>query len=854
MRSQPALLILVTALTAQASTEEAARKILTSRCWACHAQMATGGLRLDSREAMLRGGKSGAAIIPGDAAKSRIYQAVARSEPVVKPMPPGTKLSPEEVGTLERWINEGAPWTSAGQHWSFQPLRHNRQSDSIDLFVIQALQAKGLAVNTRADKRTLIRRIYFDFIGLPPDDTEFTTAFEDQTPGWLSALVSKLLASPHFGEKWGRHWLDIARYGEDDFSGTAVIPYANAWRYRDWVVQAVNHDLPYDRFLMAQLAGDRMNDPSLLPATGLLGLGPWYYGIAQPAQSRADERHDRVDMVTRGMLGVTVACARCHDHKYDPFTSKDYYALAGVFASTGYKEYPLVPEAEVAAWKKHKEEMDAAEKALKKFVDEQSGRLAERFASQIAAYMMAAEPNLNPKVLERWKAYLAKPEESHPFLKAWFQGHRTAQEAEKFQRLMLEILAEKKALEEENRKLVEAAKKTEPKILRSIVLPGGYRSEEDFNPGAYIPSKSLEHDRFVAFNRTFGESSAPLKFDRDLTLELLEPDRRPEYDRLNKTFEDLKKTLPPQYPYLQGVDEFEPLDLNLNLRGNPESLGEVVPRRFPLALSDGKIIPLNEGSGRLQLADVVAHHPLAARVAANRIWLQLFGQGIVRTPSNFGQVGDRPVLPDLLEFLAARLVEHKYSIKALIQEIVLSDAYQRSSAGNPTNEKIDPDNRYIWRQNRRRLDAEPLLDAMLAVSGELDRTIGGESKPLDADFHRRTLYAKNSRFQQDETLSLLDLPAAAATCEQRVVTNVPLQKLFFLNSDAVGQRASALARRIENENVEKGIETAYRLLLQRTPTAHERQLGRDFLEEGGADLWNQYARVLLSSNEFAYVD
>jgi hypothetical protein len=254
---------------------------------------------------------------------------------------------------------------------------------------------------------------------------------------------------------------------------------------------------------MAQLAGDRMNDPSLLPATGLLGLGPWYYGIAQPAQSRADERHDRVDMVTRGMLGVTVACARCHDHKYDPFTSKDYYALAGVFASTAYKEYPLVPEAEVAAWKKHKEEMDAAEKALKKFVDDQSARLAERFASQIAAYMIATDQNLNPKVLERWKAYLAKPEESHPFLKAWFQGQRTAQEAEKFQRLMLEILAEKKALDEENRKLVEAAKKTEPKILRSIVLPGGYRSEEDFNPGAYIPSKSLEHDRFVAFNLSF---------------------------------------------------------------------------------------------------------------------------------------------------------------------------------------------------------------------------------------------------------------------------------------------------------------------------------------------------------------
>ena len=237
--------------------------------------------------------------------------------------------------------------------------------------------------------------------------------------------MSKLLASPHFGEKWGRRWLDVARYGEDDFTGTAVVPYPNAWRYRAWVVNAINEDMPYDRFLMAQLAGDRMNDASLLPATGLLGVGPWYYGIAQPAQSRADERNDRVDVVTRGMLGVTVACARCHDHKYDPFTARDYYALAGVFASTAYKEYPLVQEEEASAWQKAKKDVDAAEKALNKFLDEQSASLAESFAGRLADYMMAANggpaaPGLHAKVVDRWKTYLAKPEENHPFLKSWF--------------------------------------------------------------------------------------------------------------------------------------------------------------------------------------------------------------------------------------------------------------------------------------------------------------------------------------------------------------------------------------------------------------------------------------------------
>jgi hypothetical protein len=305
---------------------------------------------------------------------------------------------------------------------------------------------------------------------------------------------------------------------------------------------------------------------------------------------------------------------------------------------------------------------------------------------------------------------------------------------------------------------------------------------------------------------------------------------------------------------VQGAAEFDPQDVNLNIRGNPEALGELVPRHFPLALTGGRPVLLDEGSGRLQLADTIAHHPLAARVAVNRIWLALFGKGLVRTPSNFGRVGDRPALPDVLEFLASRLVEQKYSVKALISEIVLSEAYQRSSSGDAANEKLDPDNRYVWRQNRRRLEAEPLRDAMLAASGELDLAIGGESKPLDAAFRRRTLYAKTSRFQQDETLSLFDLPAASVTCEQRVVTNVPLQKLFFLNSETVIQRSAALAKRIERPLADEGIGTAYELLFYRQPSATELQLGRDFLAAAGEDRWKLYAQVLLSSNEFAYVD
>lgn len=858
MRALPALWIFTATFALQASNEEAARKVLSSRCWACHAETALGQLRLDSREAMLRGGKSGAALTPGAASKSRVYQAVSRASGV-KPMPPGPPLTADEVRILQAWIDEGAPWSDAGEHWAFRQLTAIRKHDSIDSLILQALNAKRLSPNPPTDRRTLIRRAWFDLVGLPPSEQDFEAALHDNQPDWFERLVTRLLDSPHFGEKWGRHWLDVARYGEDDFSGTAVIPYANAWLYRDWVVQALNADLPYDRFLTAQLAGDRLGDPALLPATGLLGLGPWYYGIAQPAQSRADERHDRVDMLTRGMLGVTVACARCHDHKYDPFTMKDYYALAGVFASTAYREYPLVPEAEAEAWKKQKAEADAAEKELNGFLDKQSALLAEAFAPKVAAYMMAtldaAVPEgLNPKVLDRWRKYLSKPDEAHPFLKRWFAGERNAHEAQAFEKLLLDIVAEKKAVDEENRKLVETAQKTAPKVVRTIVLPGGYRSEEDFNPGAYIASKSLPRDRFVAYNRIFGEKDSPLKFDRELTAELLDASARMEYERCKAASEKGKKELPPKYAYLHGAAEFQPWDLNLNLRGNPESLGDVVPRRFPTVLSGGKAIRFDQGSGRLQLADTVSHHPLAARVAVNRIWLALFGQGLVRTPSNFGRVGDRPALPDVLEHLAARFVERGYSVKGMIREIMLSAAYQRSSAGNETNEKMDAENRFAWRQNRRRLEAEPLRDAMLAVSGELDRAVGGESQPLTADFHRRTIYAKTGRFQQDETLSLFDLPAASVTCEQRVVTNVPLQKLFFLNSDTLSRRAAAVARRIGRETPDEGIVAAYRLLFQRAPNPREQQLGRAFLEAGGDQRWRQYAQVLLSSNEFAYVD
>lgn len=838
-------IFLLVAAPLLAQTEEAAQRILASRCWTCHAATAAGGLRLDSQAALLAGGKSGPALVAGNAGSSLLWKAVTHA-PGVKPMPPGPRLPDAEIATLEGWINSGARLKATTQHWAFEPLRSS--SESIDEMIAAAQAKQGLQPNPKADARTLIRRVAFDLTGLPPD----AQALSDQAPGWYPRLIDRLLASPHFGEKWGRHWLDVARYGEDDFSGTAVQPYANAWRYRDWVIEALNADLPYDQFLTAQIAGDLLPGKKHLAATGLFGLGPWYYGIAQPAQSRADERNDRVDMVTRGMLGVTVACARCHDHKYDPITAKDYYALSGVFASTRYEEYPVESAERVEAWKQQKKARDEAEKALNEFLDAQAKVLAKHFAQDTWRYMMATvgrdDKGLNPTILARWRKYLEKPEEFHPFLSAWFGGAKTIDEAQKFARLLDEIVAEKQAIDEDNRVTLEQAKKTAPKPKRTIVLPGGYRSEEDFNPNSYVVIRSLERNRYVAWSRTFNDTNAPLKLSRELTATLLPSDAQAQHAALKAKFEELNKALPPQYGFLAGIADDSPGDIELNLRGNPEALGELVPRRFPLVLSSGKELPLRNGSGRLELARAITEHPLAARVAVNRIWLQLFGEGLVRTPSNFGKVGDRPVLPELLDAVAARFVAGKFSVKATIREILMSEAYQRTSMANAANERTDAGNRYVWRQVRRRLDAESLRDAMLVASGELDRKLYGESKPLDAKFLRRTVYAKMSRFQQDETLSLFDLPSASVTCEQRVVTNVPLQKLFFLNSDVVAARAKALAA------VAPDVEALFQRLFYRAPTAEELALGREFLSQNGKDAMALYAQVLLSTNEFAYVD
>jgi hypothetical protein len=431
-------------------------------------------------------------------------------------------------------------------------------------------------------------------------------------------------------------------------------------------------------------------------------------------------------------------------------------------------------------------------------------------------------------------------------LQQWFAGERTRQEAESFQKLLLEIRVEKQAVDESNRRFVEEANKRAPKVPRTIVLPGGYRSEEDFNPGAYIPADSLPRDRYVAFNRTFGEASAPLKFDRALTAELLFDEAKPEYERLKAKHEALKKNLPKQYPYLMGVGEFEPYDLQFNPRGTPEDLGEIVPRQFPPALSGGKPIPLREGSGRLQLAEAVASNPLAARVAANRVWLWLFGQGLVRTPSNFGRSGERPVLPELLEHLAGRLEGGHAPIKNLIREIVLSEAYQRTSTSHAANGGRTPPTA-SGGGKARRLEAERSPTRCCRIGGSIHarRSVGPTLRRVQPAY-----YARTSPFNRTNAVALR---FAAAASQAARGDECPAAKAVFPELDTLARRSAALAKRSPGLTLRR----ESRAPIDCSSNARRAKGGNArtcISQQGGEDRWQLYAQVLLSSNEFAYVD
>src|SRR5215471_11127243 len=898
--------------------ESRIRPVLANHCYACHTESKLGGLRVDSRVALLEGGKSGPAIVPGRPDESLLIKAVKHADPRLKMPMGGAKLGDNAIADLRYWIQAMAAFWPAEESkaaaaavperttftirpeqrkfWSFQPIQKAappRVNDSawartpIDHFILAKLEGKGLKPVQAADKGTLIRRAYFDLIGLPPTPEQVDAFLSDTSANAFAKVVDRLLASPQYGERWARHWLDVARYadgtGRPDTRpvflgyGMARDGYANTWRYRDWVIQALNEDMPYDRFVRAQIAADLMpaqDRSKLLPGLGFFGIGPWFTGDDVVfVEARANERDDKIDALTKGFLGLTVSCARCHNHKYDPISQKDYYALAGVFASSGYWEYNLSPQQQVEAYQAQRKKVKTAETALTEYAGACAIRVAETLARQIPEYMLAVRKTalaggkpdlkkiaeaekLDAETFQRWFKYLTATEKLHPFLKGWdalmAKGGGTDADARKlaedFRDLVLKVIPEKNAVNAANREMVRDYK-PDPNEATAM-LPGDLVQFELFQFKQLMVQKVMNTNHFYIWldvvqgedDQSYVKKDGVLEYRGKNLLRFLTSEEKNKLDAMQAEVTALTKAMPAEYPYLMGLkDDPKPKNIRLNIRGNAHALGEEVPRGFPaiLANTDGQRLLFTKGSGRLELADAIVRHPLTARVMVNRMWQHHFGRGIVDTPSNFGMMGERPTHPELLDYLAARFVESGWSVKAMHREIMLSAAYQLAYQRSEANSSVDPDNRLIWRANFRRLEVEALRDSGLFVTGLLDERAGGPPQELErANSKKRTIYGRAARSPYS-LLTLFDYPDPNITSEQREVTNVPLQGLFFMNSDLIQRQADALLTRLgpdgaSDEESTARIQRAYRLLFQRQPTQVEVQRGLEFLKKATA--------------------
>ncbi len=854
------------------------RPLLARECMACHGPSKMGGLVLDSRESLLKGGVNGPALVPERPDESLLMQVVRHTHAKLK-MPPAGKLPDADIEILAEWVAGGAYWPpsdgtpikdkAAGfavtpEHrafWSFQPVRKPTApavrdtawaATAIDGFVLAKLEEKGLRPGRPADRRILMRRAYYDLIGLPPTPEDVDAFLSDRSPDAFAKVVDRLLASPQYGERWGRYWLDVARYSDDKLNSTQDEPHPNAFRYRDWVIQSFNDDMPYNAFLKAQIAGDVMETAH--KERYVAGLG--FFALSPEFQD------DRVDALSRGMLGLTVACAQCHDHKFDPIPTRDYYSLLGVFRNTRAGEYPLASEEVVKTYKRRQEDVKEQEKRLTDYAGAQADQLAEILAGQTVRYLTAAKPlaleevepaqdritaavakePLDASTLQRWVEYLRTESKEHPFLNDW---RKPSFDPAAFQAKLLAVLERRNEIEREN--MIRLGGKDDARIVRVVEVLSLERDDYFLWRDFFNPTRVGKRDSGVLYYA--GEKLDPYltgPWKEHLLALRAELDRR-------------KKAVPERYPFYQIIaDVPEPKDIQIEIRGDRTNLGDIAPRRFLEILCDGEPEQFRTGSGRLELAEAVASdgNPLTPRVMANRIWMYHFGRAIVPTPGNFGQLGERPTHPELLDYLAARFVELGWSMKKLHREIMLSRVYQLSAESVARNHSVDPDNKLFWRANRRRLDVEPLRDTLLFVSGELDKTLGGPPvKVTEPSNLKRTVYGFVSRRKLDGTLALFDFPNPVSTSEQRIHTATPLQQLFFLNSEFVQARAGALAARLESAAQDDAgrVRAAYRLLFQRPATAEEVRVARMYLQSPGGS-WPRYAQALLSSNELVFVN
>ncbi len=869
------LLLLMPAVRADDHFEKKVRPLLAEHCFACHGEKRQkGSLRVDGPDHLTKPGDGGSPlVVAGKPDESRLLKAVRHTDGMAAMPEGGKKLPDAAVADLTKWVEGGAKWPAAAtaakaaDHWAFKPVAQppvpevkagDWPASDIDRFILAKLEAKGLKPSAAADKRTLLRRVTFDLTGLPPTAAELAAFEKDPSHEAFATVVDRLLASPAFGERWGRHWLDVARYA--DTSGAPVVDedvrYPFAYSYRDWVVKAFNADLPYDQFLRKQIAADKLTavegDPDLA-ALGFLTLGRKF------ENSEPDIIDDRLDVIFRGTQALTVGCARCHDHKYDPIPIRDYYSLFGVFQNATEKHTPLVSSpADRVKYQLFAAELRARVRSFEKFKDSERKKLAAPGWQEPGRYLLAAhskeevkagdnrrrEDGLDQQVVDKVRDLLnGLGEYHHPVMAAW---HQFAQlKPEQFAKEGKE-LAKKFAANDDPEKslnpLVAALFAGKPpKDLDDVA----HRYGKLFGTVARKWQRKVgEADRVDIARPELLEDEAEdeirkLMFAEFPNFELSEEDLMNRLDgEPRETFDKLRKAIgdwssgpdaPPHARLL--IDPDEPATPNVYIRGKEDNKGDEVPRQFLAVLSEDRK-PFADGTGRRELADAIASkdNSLTARVWANRVWGHLFGRGIVATASDFGLRSAPPSHPELLDWLAVSLTDDGWSTKKLIRRVVLSKVYQQASGGDA---KADPENLLLWRMNRKRLEFEPFRDAMLAAGGNLDRTVGGRPDPEAEASSRRTLYLTVDRGNLPAVFRTFDFANPDLSSPGRHESTVPQQSLFLLNNPFVIGQARKLAARSDATDDSAWVRAVYPAALTRAPTDVEVAHATRFLAVAG---------------------
>ena len=760
----------------------------------------------------------------------------------------------------------------ASDHWAFQPVTRPSvpavsgaawPSGALDHFVLAKLRENGMQPARRAGRRTLIRRVTLDLTGLPPTPGEVDAFVAADSPGAYRRLVERVLASPRFGERWGRHWLDVARYADTKgyLAGNQARLFTHSYTYRDYVIDAFNADLSYDRFIIEQVAADKLelgDDKQPLAAMGFLTLGRRFLNNPH------DIIDDRIDVVTRGMMGLTVSCARCHDHKYDPIPIADYYSLYGVFASSHEPgDKPFISDAidpiERVAFD---EERKRREDKLNNYRREQYARVREQVKEQTGDYVWAAhhaaklpagkvdelarKAKLDPELTRRWMRHLSKRQESgDPVFAAWFA--LTKLDAGSFGEQAKAVLGD------------EPLANAHPAVRAVLAEAGSLEAAAKSLGQLLYKAKSGQPKLREAVH----SDDSPAKLSDGDVNRVMDVAGREGIRSRKRKFDELEGEHPgaPNRAMVL-LDNASPHNPQIFRRGNPGMKGDAVPRRFIAALSHGERKPFVEGSGRLEMAEAIADpgNPLTARVMANRVWQRLFGTGLVITPSDFGVRAEPPSHPKMLDFLAADFVDNGWSVKALIRGIVTSSTYQQGETVHPKYAERDPGNRLLWQMNRKRLDFEAMRDSVLSVSGNLTLKQGGRSVHIanKPDACCRTVYGFVDRQNLPNLFRTFDFAGPDTTCPQRFTTTVPQQALYLLNSPFIEAQAKRLGARsgVTSADDEERIRVIYRLAYQREPSAEELALAKGFVDEfvPSAAAWERLGQALLVSNEMMFVD